>query len=260
MKAIWHIIKEFPAYLWTGWSSLASVFLFFGLWELGFQLYGDFILPSPSSVLGEALRLLVSGEILPDLYITLQRVLIGFGIAFFLGSALGLIAGFFVTASIMSRPFATIFMGTPPIAWLVLSMIWFGLGTNTVVFTVVVASFPIIFIGALQGTRTLEDDLKEMADSFKLPLFMKFREVYLPHIFSYIFPAWVSALGLSWKIVAMAEVLSASDGLGSALGVSRSQLDTQGALAIVVILVISLMFVEYVILEPIKREVELWRD
>lgn len=260
MKAIWHLIKEFPAYLWTGWSSLASIFLFFAIWEFGFQIYGDFILPSPSDVISEACRLLANGTILPELYTTLKRVLLGFGIAFVLGSSLGLIAGFFVTASIMSRPFATIFMGTPPIAWLVLSMIWFGLGTNTVVFTVVVASFPIIFIGALQGTRTLEDNLKEMADAFKLTLFMKFREVYLPHIFSYVFPAWVSALGLSWKIVAMAEVLSASDGLGSALGVARSQLDTKGALALVIILVASLMFVEYFILEPIKREVELWRN
>jgi NitT/TauT family transport system permease protein len=99
-----------------------------------------------------------------------------------------------------------------------------------------------------------------MADSFKLPFRMKMFDVYFPHIFSYIFPAWVSGLGMAWKIVVMAELLSTSDGIGASLAVARSQLDTPTALALVVIMIATLMIVEYIILEPIKREVELWRD
>lgn len=260
MKAFLNILKSYPSYLWSGWSSLASILLFFALWDVGHQIYGDFILPSPATVLHELYRLLSSEEIISDLMITTKRVLFGFGFSFLLGSILGLIAGFFATASLFSRPYATIFMGTPPIAWIVLAMIWFGLGDNTVIFTVIVASFPIIFIGALQGTRTLEGDLKQMCDSFHLPFFMKLYELYIPHIFSYIFPAWISALGMSWKIVVMAELLSANDGLGAALGIARSQLDTPVALALVVLLIGTLMIAEYGILEPIKREVEAWRD
>ena len=80
------------------------------------------------------------------------------------------------------------------------------------------------------------------------------------YIFSYIFPAWVSGLGMAWKIVVMAELLATSNGIGASLAVARSQLDTPTALALVVIMIGSLMFIEYIILEPIKREVELWRD
>ncbi len=260
MKAFLNIVKDYPAYLWTGWSSLASIFLFFALWDVGYQIYGDFVLPSPKNVILELYGLLSDPEVLNNLYITSKRVLLGFGFSFIIGSVLGLLAGFFATASMLSRPYATIFMATPPIAWIVLAMIWFGMGDNTVIFTVIVASFPIIFIGALQGTRTLEGDLKELCDSFHLPLFMKFRELYIPHIFSYIFPAWISALGMSWKIVVMAELLSTSDGLGAALGVARAQLDTPVALALVVLLIGTLMLIEYGFLEPIKREVEAWRD
>ena len=61
----------------------------------------------------------------------------------------------------------------PPIVWIVLAMIWFGMGDTTVIFTVFIASFPIVFVGALQGTRTIEGDLKQMADSFNLPFSMK---------------------------------------------------------------------------------------
>ena len=260
VKFIIKILKDFPAYLWSGWGAIASIFLFIAFWDVGNQIYGDLVLPSPLNTFETLVLMLQDESVWVEINTTLYRASVGFGLSLLLGSVLGLIAGFFATASMMSRPIVTILVGMPPIAWIVLAMIWFGMGDETVIFTVIIASFPIIFVGALQGTRTLDGDLKEMADSFKLPWHMKFIDVYFPHIFSYIFPAWVSGLGMAWKIVIMAELLATSDGMGASLAVARSQLDTPTALALVVIMIGSLMFIEYIILEPIKREVELWRS
>ena len=58
----------------------------------------------------------------------------------------------------------------------------------------------------------------------------------------------------------MAELLATSDGLGSALAIARSQLETSTALAIVSIMIGSLLLIEYLILEPIKKEIEAWRN
>ena len=260
MKFFLKILKDFPAYLWSGWGAIASILLFVALWDIGNQTYGNLVLPSPLETFQTLYVMLHDELVWNEINITLYRASVGFGLSLVFGSILGLIAGFFATASMMSRPVVTILVGMPPIAWIVLAMIWFGMGDETVIFTILVASFPIIFVGALQGTRTLDGDLKEMADSFHLPWHMKFIDVYFPHIFSYIFPAWVSGLGMAWKIVIMAELLATSDGLGASLAVARSQLDTPTALALVVIMIGSLMFIEYIILEPIKREVELWRS
>lgn len=260
MKFALKILKDFPAYLWSGWGAVASILLFIAFWDAGNQIYGDLVLPAPLETFSTLFLMLQDKAVINEINITLYRASVGFGISLLVGSALGLIAGFFATASMVSRPIVTILVGMPPIAWIVLAMIWFGMGDETVIFTVVIASFPIIFVGALQGTRTLDGDLKEMAKSFKLPWHMKFFDVYFPHIFSYVFPAWVSGLGMAWKIVVMAELLATSDGIGASLAVARSQLDTPTALALVVIMIGSLMFVEYIILEPIKREVELWRS
>jgi NitT/TauT family transport system permease protein len=80
------------------------------------------------------------------------------------GSLLGLAAGVSMTASMMARPLVTVLLGTPPIAWLVLAMLWFGAGDGTPVFTVFIACFPVVFVGALQGARTLDlHHLKDMA-------------------------------------------------------------------------------------------------
>lgn len=260
MKFALKILKDFPAYLWSGWGAVASILLFIAFWDAGNQVYGDLVLPSPLETFKTLSVMLNDESVISEIKTTLYRASMGFGLSLVLGTSLGLLAGFFATASMMSRPIVTILVGMPPIAWIVLAMIWFGMGDETVIFTVIVASFPIVFVGALQGTRTLDGDLKEMAKSFKFPWHMKFFDVYFPHIFSYVFPAWVSGLGMAWKIVIMAELLATSNGIGASLAVARSQLDTPSALAIVVIMIGSLMFIEYIILEPIKREVELWRD
>ncbi|MFV7791227.1 ABC transporter permease [Aliarcobacter lanthieri] len=260
MKLFIKIIKDFPSYLWSGWGSIASIFLFLALWDFGHQIYGDLILPSPKDTFIALNEILHTPEMIENIFITIKRAMVGFGLAILIGSILGLLAGLFITASIMSRPIVTILFGMPPIAWIVLAMIWFGMSDMTVVFTVFIASFPIVFVGALQGTRTIEGDLKQMVDSFHLPFSMKLFDLYLPHIFSYIFPAYISALGMSWKIVVMAELLSSSDGLGSSLAIARSQLDTPTALALVTIMIASLLLIEYLIFEPIKRELESWRN
>jgi len=260
MRFLLKVIKDFPWFLWSGWGSIASIFLFLALWEFGFQNYGELILPSPKVVFESIGTLFGDASFHTDLYLTVKRGLVGFGISLLLGTATGLLAGFFVTASVMSRPIVTILVGIPPIAWIVLAMIWFGLGDMTVMFTVIIASFPIVFVGALQGSRTIEGDLKEMMDSFHIGFFQKVRDLYFPHLFSYLFPSWVSALGMSWKIVIMAELLSSSDGIGASLAIARSHLDTPMALALVSVIIGVLFFVEYIVLEPMKREIESWRN
>jgi NitT/TauT family transport system permease protein len=84
-------------------------------------------------------------------------------------------------------------------------------------------------------------------------------DLYIPHVVSYLFPAWITALGTSWKVVVMAELLTAPDGVGAALAVSRSHLDTAASLGWIVAVLGLLLAVEYLLLEPFKREVERWR-
>ena len=104
-------------------------------------------------------------------------------------------------------------------------MLWFGTGDGTPVFTVFIASFPVVFAGGMQGARTLEQRWRDLSQVFALPWHMRVTDIYLPHVISYLFPAWIVALGSSWRVVVMAELLASSDGVGAALASSRAQLD-----------------------------------
>jgi NitT/TauT family transport system permease protein len=247
-------------YLWSGWGSLASLCLVMAAWSFAAQTLGPLILPTPLEAFATLMGLVRDGTAWPEIVVTARRAMLGFGMSVVVGSVLGLAAGVSMTAAMMARPVVTLLLGMPPIAWLILALLWFGAGDGTPVFTVFIACFPIIFVGAMQGTRTLDGQLKEVAQVFGLPLWMKLTDVYLPHVVSYLFPAWIAALGMSWKIVVMAELLSTEDGIGAALAVSRSHLDTAASMAWIVALVGMLLAIEYLLLEPVKRRVESWRE
>ncbi|QNP58327.1 ABC transporter permease [Paenacidovorax monticola] len=258
-RIAWRLLRGLPAYLWSGWGAAASLLLFAALWEWGAGFYGPLILPDPLTTFATLAALVRSGAAWPELAATARRALAGLLLAATVGSALGLLAGLSMTAAMMARPWVTLLLGMPPIAWLVLAMLWFGAGDGTPVFTVFVACLPVVFMGALQGTRTLDHPLKDMARAYRLPWRMRLLDVYLPHVAAYLFPAWITALGSSWKVAVMAELLATSDGVGAALAVARSHLDTSASLAWISAVVGSLLALEYALLEPVKRELERWR-
>src|SRR5690554_5580820 len=164
------------AYLWSGWGAISSLLLFCALWELGAQFYGDLVLPGPMTSMASLHQLLLEGAAWQELAISARRALSGLALALLFGSLLGMLAGLSITTSILSRPLVTLFLGMPPIAWLVLAMLWFGLGDATAVFTVFIACLPIVFAGAMQGSRTLDNQLKAVADIYGLPPLMRLTE------------------------------------------------------------------------------------
>ena len=250
-----------PRYLWGGWGAIASLLLLVALWELLAAAYGPLVLPTPMQTAQMLAQWMAQGgELWPALTVTARRAFVGLALAVLAGSLLGVAAGVSMTASMMARPWVTVLLGTPPIAWLVLAMLWFGSGDGTPVFTVFIACLPVVFVGGMQGARTLERHWRDLARAYRLPWRMRVFDLYLPHVVSYLFPAWIVALGSSWKVVVMAELLSSDTGVGAQLATSRAQLDMPATLAWIGAVVLILLALEYLLLEPIKREIERWRD
>ncbi|MFT3665899.1 ABC transporter permease [Piscinibacter sp.] len=260
MGAVLRLLRGAPAYLWSGWGALASLMLLLAAWEAAAQALGPLVLPTPAQTWQALHALAAERQLAPALLATGRRALLGLGAAMALGTVLGMLAGRWAALAVALRPLVTVVLGTPPIAWLVLALLWFGAGDGTPVFTVFIACFPPVFAAALQGTRTLDRQLRDMARAFRLPPWMALREVLAPHVLSYVFPAWITALGQAWKVVVMAELLATESGVGAALAVTRSQLDTAGTLAWVAVVVGCLLALESLLLVPIQRELERWRE
>jgi NitT/TauT family transport system permease protein len=247
-------------FLWSGWVGVAGLALFAAIWQQGHEAYGDFILPSPLATIYATGELLRSPETWRLAEQTTSRAVQGFMLTAVLGGVLGLAVGYSAAAMRLARPLLTIVMGVPPIAWIVLAMIWFGSSTGTVLTTTVVAAFPLVFANVAESVATRDRSLEDMAKAFGAGPLQRLRTVVIRHVTGQYFSALAVALGSTFKVAVMAELLANIDGIGVALAMSRSNLDVAQSIAWVVIIVTVIFMIEYGVVQPIRAELERWRE
>ena len=247
-------------FLWSGWAGLAGLSLFAALWQAGHEAYGSFILPAPLETLASAAGLLLDSRSWDIAVLTIRRALEGFALTAAIGIASGFVAGYSAAALRMARPILTLLLGVPPIAWIVLAMIWFGANDGTIVATIAIASTPVVFVGAMEGVITRDRGLDDMARVFGAGPLDILLTLSARHVAAHVLPALTIALGSAFKVAVMAELLTNAGGIGSALATARANLDISLAMAWIAVTVAALIVAEYGVLHPIRAELERWRD
>jgi NitT/TauT family transport system permease protein len=99
-----------------------------------------------------------------------------------------------------------------------------------------------------------------MARSFGAGPLMRLNTVTVPHMVSYLFPAWTTTAGSAWKVTVMAELLSNAGGLGGDLASARALFDIPRVTAIVLVTVGFALFTEYALIQPVRDRLEQWRE
>lgn len=246
-------------FLWSGWAGLAALCLLAAAWQAGHEAYGPFILTSPLETLYAIGQLAADPKAWLIAALTLQRAVTGFVLVAGTGSLIGIAAGYSPATMRLVTPLITVLMGVPPIAWIVLAMIWFGGSDATVRVVILISALPMVFMGAARGITTRDRMLDRMAEAYGAGPIRRFLTVGLRQTTTTLFPALALALGTSFKVAVMAELLANAGGIGGALADARINLDIAQALAWVVIAVILLIAVEYTLVQPVKSEIDRWR-
>lgn len=246
-------------FLWSGWAGLAALCLLAAVWQIGHEAYGPYILTSPLETLQAIGKLAQDRNAWGIALLTLQRALTGFVLVALTGCLLGISAGYSPATMRIASPLITVILGVPPIAWIVLAMIWFGGSDATVRVVILVAALPVVFLGAASGISTRDRGLDRMAKAFGAGPIRRFLSVGLRQTTTTLFPALALALGTSFKVAVMAELLANAGGIGGALADARINLDIATALAWVVVAVGLLIVVEYSLIHPVKGEIDRWR-
>ena len=239
---------------------LIGLGIFLILWQFGAMRYSTVVLPSPLETGAAIGRLATTGKLGSAILTTSFHLFSAFTLAVLMGILLGIIAGIQSWFNKAISPIISALQGIPPIAWIVLALLWFGSGSATPIFTITVATLPIIFLGAVEGIRTFPTPLLEMARLFRTPQRLLLSDLYFPHLFSYLFPSLAAGLGLAWRLAVMAELLSSEIGIGAELNLARINLDTDEVMAWIAIVVVSIWVSEYLILRPLRRRLEPWRS
>jgi NitT/TauT family transport system permease protein len=236
-----------------------GVALFLGLWQLGHFSYGSFILPSPVQTGQAIMRVLSSAEGWGLITATVTRVVLALAGAIFVGVGLGLAAGYAVFLRRMMAPVATIFLGMPATAWVILTMIWFGPSHGSIVFTIALVTTPMLYIGTVDAVLTRDRKLEDMAGAFGAGAWHRFTRVALRQILATLAPVSGITLALGFKVAIMAELVANVAGLGGALARARANMDIDMGLAYVALTVAALLSVEYGMIRPFQRRIGQWK-
>lgn len=208
-----------------GLTPLFGLAVFIAFWQLISGFYSHIIIPSPAEVAHTLWALVVSGVFWEQSRHSILRGLLGFCLAVAAGTPLGLLIGLNSVAASLLRPLVVVLQVTPLISWLLLAMIWIGF-SRVPVFVVFVTTVPLIVINTIQGVKSIDRQLLQMAQIYRISKPRVIREIYLPQVAPYLLAGVSNALGVTWKAVAMAEFLSVQQGIGASMAVARINLET----------------------------------
>jgi NitT/TauT family transport system permease protein len=102
---------------------------------------------------------------------------------------------------------------------------------------VAITAMPIVFAATLQGVRSRDPQLAELARVFRLPLMSRLLRMTLPELATMLAPALATTFALAWKVALTAEVLGDGSGIGGRFATARAHLDLPEAMAWIVVVV-----------------------
>lgn len=172
------------------------------------------VLPAPSAVLEAFWRLLLSGELLNNIWVSTWRALAGFAIGGSIGFALGLANGLSRLSRDVTDTTVQMIRNIPHLALIPLVILWFGIDEAAKLFLVALGVFFPIYVNTLLGIQGVDPQLVEMGRIYGMRPCELFRRVILPGALPSIFTGLRYALGIMWLTLIVAETVSASAGLG----------------------------------------------
>jgi nitrate/nitrite transport system permease protein len=180
-------------------------------------------LPSPTRIWSEARDLIVEPFFWAGsqdiglgwrVLTSLQRVMIGFGLAAVIGVLTGALIGQSVWAMRGLDPVFQVLRTVPPLAWLPISLAAFRDSYPSAIFVIFITSIWPIIINTAVGIRNIPQDYRNVAQVLRLNQFEFFFKVMLPSAAPYIFTGLRIGIGLSWLAIVAAEMLTGGVGIG----------------------------------------------
>lgn len=181
------------------------------------------IIPRLGTSLDAYWDLQTSGHLWPNVVASLFRVTWGYFLAAVVGIPMGLAMGWYARSFAALNPIIQGLRPISPLAWIPLSILWFGIGDAPAIFLIFLASvFPIV-TGASAAVRGMSLVHQRSARNFGVKGFELFRRVVFPAALPQILTSMRLALGIAWLVIVAAEMVGMDSGLGYLIWDARNQ-------------------------------------
>ncbi|MQA95271.1 MAG: ABC transporter permease subunit [Streptosporangiales bacterium] len=226
---------------------------------LAWALAGWLLRPSPAtlpqvSAVAETLaELAASGELWEHVAASMGRWSLAIVAGVLTGVGLGLAAGLNRTVGAMVEPLATFFTAISGIVWLPLAIVWFGIGTETVVFIIWNSVFFLVFANTVLGVRSVppvyDDAVRTLGGTQRHVVI----QVVLPGALPYIVSGLRSGFGFAWRALIAAEIIGATAGLGAMIYRAAEFLRSDVIVAGNIVIGLLGLAIDLLVLVPLER-------
>lgn len=198
---------------------VVSVLVFLMLWYLGVRDSRlSVVMPDSWSVIVEFVNSFVEpiGRYTMPIHImySLMRVIPAYIVGSTVGIILGILMGWYPKVNDVFRPLYELIRPIPPIAWIPISIVWFGIGEGSKWFLIFLAAFVPITLNAYAGATTVDITLIKCSKMLGASDKKVFTTVVLPYSVPHIFAGLQVGLSASWATVVAAEMIRSTEGVG----------------------------------------------
>lgn len=191
-----------------GWLSILAI------WQIASLFSDPMFLPSPLLTLQGAIEIARDGTLFIYMAYSFARVLAGWTLGLLIAVPIGLLIGTNAWVRTLLEPVINFIRFIPPLAFITLFMLWFGIGEQSKIFLIVYATFFVITINTLTGVLSISNDKIRSAQSMGASKFQTLMYVVIPATIPYIFTGAKLAMGSSFMAIVGAEMVAANEGIG----------------------------------------------
>lgn len=229
------------------------IFFWLAVWQILAMCVDNFLLVvTPLQALRALFLLAGQAEFWQSAFGSLWRIALGFLLGAVLALLLAAVSYRYKIAEEVLRPFMVFCKAVPVAVFAVLLMIWWGSSMLAVSICFLVV-FPNIYLNTLEGLKSADRELLEMAEVFRLPFGTRFFYIYRPALKPFLLSAFQLSLGMCWKSGVAAEVIGTpTHSIGGALYLAKIYLDTAELFAWTAVIVVLSVFFEKIIFYGIE--------
>jgi NitT/TauT family transport system permease protein/taurine transport system permease protein len=207
--------------------TVASLLMAFLIWQfLSTVLFNPFLIPPPLEVFRTAIPMILSGEILADVTISMSRVLVGFVVGSLMGIVGGVLLGRIRLLHDLFDPIIELLRYLSPTAMIPIAVIWFGIGEMSKYFLIFWGTLFIVLINTIAGVWRAPIARQRAAECLGANHLQIFLLVIIPSSVPYIVTGMRVAMASSFMSIIPAEILAADSGIGYLLQKSSMLLQT----------------------------------
>lgn len=213
-------------------SPIAALGVFILIWHIiALVTDSELIIPSPRVTFEKLYALILGKEFWTALSATALRSVYSFIICFAAALIIAIICYLFKPAGKFLSPIVTILRATPTMSIILISIIWFSSDLSPI-FIASLIIFPLMYENFTDGLSGIGNGLVKMADTYKVPAYVRITHLYIPELLPSVFTASAQAAALNIKVIIASEVLAQTrDSVGVFMQQSRIYLDTAELIA-----------------------------